>query len=324
MASHLQAPPDHDELAPSGLLCSVDLRIRLNVPKPGFARRREQAPPPYSKSIQSGKNGEDSVDPVPVVMQGPVRVKDHGRWRFIDNWLVLTEAHLALHPSANTAPRAIIPLSDIMKLERSEHESHGLILEIRGRKTYLLSFKNDNDIYDWKDAISYRITGVGNPWNFVHKVHVSRSFIRGIPDEWRKLLSLGKPDIEQSLSMVANELESSAVLLRHRPSVPLPQFRVSSGRIVLRISINTPTDPGHTSVGLSVLPDTSMRNVLAHVCQKTNLETTGCSLVLASDSGRTPLDMNTTRALVLLTPEGRFPDLGVGEGQPASGKTADA
>lgn len=114
---------------------------------------------------------------------------------------------------------------------------------------------------DWKDAISYRITGVGNPWNFVHKVHVSRSFIesdylliriQGIPDEWRKLLSLGKPDIEQSPSMVANELESSAVLLRHRPSVPLPQFRVSSGRIVLRISINTPTDPGHTSVGLSV------------------------------------------------------------------------
>jgi hypothetical protein len=100
MASHLQAPPDHDELAPSGLLCSVDLRIRLNVPKPGFARRREQAPPPYSKSIQSGKNEEDSVDPAPVVMQGPVRVKDHGRWRFIDNWLVLTEAHLALHPSA--------------------------------------------------------------------------------------------------------------------------------------------------------------------------------------------------------------------------------
>jgi hypothetical protein len=40
------------------------------------------------------------VDPAPVVMQGPVRVKDHGRWRFIDNWLVLTEAHLALHPSA--------------------------------------------------------------------------------------------------------------------------------------------------------------------------------------------------------------------------------
>jgi hypothetical protein len=73
-----------------------------------------------------------------------------------------------------------------------------------------------------------------------------------------------------------------------------------------------------------------MRNVLAHVCQKTNLETTGCSLVLASDSGRTPLDINTTVAdldsgesLVLLTPEGRFPDLGVGEGQPASGNTAD-
>ncbi|KAJ7320801.1 hypothetical protein DFH08DRAFT_890228 [Mycena albidolilacea] len=265
-------------------------------------------------------------------MQGPVRVKDHGRrWFFNDNWLVLTEAHLALHPSANTAPRAIIPLSDIVKLERSEHESHGLILETRGRKTYLLSFKNDNDIYDWKDAISCRTTGIGDPWNFVHKVHVgwnpAEQAFTSLPDEWRKLLSLGKPDREHSSPMVANESQSSAVLLRHRPSAPLPQFRVSSGRIVLRISINTPTDPGHTSVGLSVLPDTSMRNVLAHVCQKTNLETTGCSLVLASDSGRTPLDMNTTIAdldsgegLVLLTPEGRFPDLGVGEGQPASGK----
>ncbi|KAJ7756374.1 hypothetical protein B0H14DRAFT_2977763 [Mycena olivaceomarginata] len=323
MASHLQAPPDHDELAPSGLLCSVDLRIRLNVPKPGFARRREQAPPPYSKSIQSGKNGEDSVDPVPVVMQGPVRVKDHGRWRFIDNWLVLTEAHLALHPSANTAPRAIIPLSDIMKLERSEHESHGLILEIRGRKTYLLSFKNDNDIYDWKDAISYRITGVGNPWNFVHKVH-------GIPDEWRKLLSLGKPDIEQSLSMVAmnwNLLPSSsatAPLSLCLNSVFLPaesySASVSTLRRIQAIHLSVYLYFGYIDAECS-----------CPRCQKTNLETTGCSLVLASDSGRTPLDMNTTVAdldsgetLVLLTPEGRFPDLGVGEGQPASGKTADA
>ncbi|KAJ7323295.1 hypothetical protein DFH08DRAFT_1085490 [Mycena albidolilacea] len=80
-------------------------------------------------------------------------------------------------------------------------------------------------------------------------------------------------------------------------------------------SINTTTDPGHTSITFSVTPDTSLWSVLERVCQKTKLETTECGLASFSDVTLAPLDMDATVAdlksgdhsLILLTPA-RFVD----------------
>jgi len=115
---------------------------------------------------------------------------------------------------------------------------------------------------------------------------------------------------------VGDKSQSHPTLFPQRPFVPLLQTFRTTERILLRINIDTFTDPGHTSLGLSVLADTLMRDVLDHVCRKTNLDTAECSLALTSDSSLTPLNMDDTVAnlinlkgshnLILLTPLDRF------------------
>ncbi|KAJ7726281.1 hypothetical protein DFH07DRAFT_244609 [Mycena maculata] len=68
------------------------------------------------------------------------------------------------------ATRTIIPMEDIAKHERTEVNSYCLMLKTKKRKKYLLMFKNDDDLYEWQDAICYRSMGVSNPWNLVHDV----------------------------------------------------------------------------------------------------------------------------------------------------------
>jgi len=253
-----------------------------------------------------------------VVRQGFVRVKEHARsWFFSINWLVLTDTHLALH-TKHKAPRATIPLSDITRLERAEHERYGLILETRGNQTYFLVFGNDNDIYGWKDAISYRTAGISNPWSFRHDVHVGWNPVdqtyTGLPPEWDKLLSgssgsPGKPDYPNfSRPMPIGVQHTPTFTLLRRPFVPLQTAPSISDRILLRVSISTTTDPGHTSICLSVTPDTPMRTVLERVCRKTKLDMNECSLSIW-DSDFTLLDMDVkvadlkSRSLILLTPD---------------------
>ncbi|KAJ7243904.1 hypothetical protein B0H12DRAFT_1129934 [Mycena haematopus] len=312
MTSHLMSHPNYSDEHSSSMLCSlnVEIRFRLNVRAPRSRSTPPGPPPPYSKNVEpdNGKNCEESVV---VVRQGPVRVKeDHARsWFFSDNWLVLSDTHLALHPSADEAPRVVIPLSDITKLERTESGPHSLILETRGNKTYSLAFKNDNDVYDWKDFISYRTTGVSDPWNFKHNVHVgwntANGEYTGLPPEWVKI-SCHSP--------------TTPTFHRGQPFAPLAQTISSTERILLRINSDTWTDPGHFSVGLSVLPDTLMRDVFEKVCLKTKLDTTECSLALTSNGNLTPLDMDIfvtvadlmhlkdTHNLILLTSENGLTD----------------
>ncbi|KAJ7719341.1 hypothetical protein DFH07DRAFT_1009662, partial [Mycena maculata] len=88
------------------------------------------------------------------------------------NWLVLTDRDLSLRESENCTSRTVIPMSDIVKLERTDIKPYCLVLETKQGKKYLLEFENDDEPYGWQDAICHRSMGVSSPWNFVHRQHV--------------------------------------------------------------------------------------------------------------------------------------------------------
>ncbi|KAK7018484.1 Non-specific serine/threonine protein kinase [Favolaschia claudopus] len=325
MASPRPSSIDFDEL-PSSRLCYLDFHFRFNIQigsqrvtrsqRPKSADL-EKSPPPYSKSGESKS----------VVRQGPVRVTQRGRsWSCNIRWLILTNTHLYLHGSANQTPRVVIPLVEITQFEREEYGSHCLILGTQS-KTYLLTLRNDDDLYGWKDDISYLIAGVSNPYDYVHKVHVgwdpiSQNYTGSIPYAWKNMLpkpfSPEKPDLglPQAVSIEDFEGEERAYpssdSLRPMSTALSPSHL--SDRVGLRIELDTSTRR-NSSIGLSVLPNTSMRDILYHICLKANLETINCGFALAdADGNLTPLDMNISVAswerkndLMLLTPEGRFP-----------------
>jgi len=65
-----------------------------------------------------------------------------------------------------------IPLSHISRLERVDSKPYCLLLETKDRR-YHLSFKNDEELYDWQDDVYLRSPlGEGKPFGFVHNIHV--------------------------------------------------------------------------------------------------------------------------------------------------------
>ncbi|MCJ1249337.1 Protein kinase [Trapelia coarctata] len=84
-------------------------------------------------------------------------------------------------------------------------------------KVILIKFEDDRELYDWQDAIYNHcpaISGVSNPTNFAHRVHVgfdplSGNFV-GLPPEWEKLLTtsaLTKEDQARNPQAVIEVLE---------------------------------------------------------------------------------------------------------------------
>ena len=84
-------------------------------------------------------------------------------------------------------------------------------------KVVLIKFEDDRELYDWQDAIYNHcpsISGVSNPTNFAHRVHVgfdplNGNFV-GLPPEWEKLLTtsaLTKEDQARNPQAVIEVLE---------------------------------------------------------------------------------------------------------------------
>ncbi|GLB36816.1 putative pkinase-domain-containing protein [Lyophyllum shimeji] len=125
-----------------------------------------------------------------VVRSGRVRIKGQGSlagWAWRAKPLVLTDEALVI-------PGNKIPLNRITKVERVDLKPYCLLLEVKNR-TYLLSFENDGELYDWQDDVYSRcpLIAVGNPQDFVHNVHVgfdhiSNSF-SGLPSQWNALVN---------------------------------------------------------------------------------------------------------------------------------------
>ncbi|KAG5459325.1 MAG: P21-Rho-binding domain-containing protein [Olpidium bornovanus] len=83
-------------------------------------------------------------------------------------------------------------------------------------KTWYISCKNDEELYSWMDEIYQRLplTGVSNPTNFAHNVHVgfdpNSGGFTGLPDQWADLLSqskISKEDYKRDPQAVLEVLE---------------------------------------------------------------------------------------------------------------------
>jgi len=84
-------------------------------------------------------------------------------------------------------------------------------------KVIVIKFEDDRELYDWQDAIYNHcpaISGVSNPTNFAHRVHVgfdptNGNFV-GLPPEWERLLTtsaLTKEDQARNPQAVIEVLE---------------------------------------------------------------------------------------------------------------------
>lgn len=67
----------------------------------------------------------------------------------------------------------MVSLTELSNIERTDLKPYCLLLEAQ-QKRYFLSLKSDEELYGWQDDIYSRspLSGVSNPTNFVHKVHV--------------------------------------------------------------------------------------------------------------------------------------------------------
>jgi serine/threonine-protein kinase CLA4 len=86
-----------------------------------------------------------------------------------------------IHLSYQAAPpQSIIQLRDLANVERTDLKPYCLLLETRDKR-YYLSMKGDEELYGWQDDIYSRspLSGVSNPTNFVHKVHVGFDPVSG-------------------------------------------------------------------------------------------------------------------------------------------------
>ena len=80
-----------------------------------------------------------------------------------------------------TAPaQNVVSLTELSNIERTDLKPYCLLLEAQ-QKRYFLSLKNDEELYNWQDDIYSRspLSGVSNPTNFVHKVHVGFDPVSG-------------------------------------------------------------------------------------------------------------------------------------------------
>ncbi|KAL4249761.1 protein kinase superfamily protein [Abortiporus biennis] len=151
----------------------------------------------YSGIGGSPNRTSDSVMASSIVRCGVVNIKEDGlvSWLWRPKWLILKEQTLSIHKSENAAqPQALINLSDIANIERTDLKPYCLLLETKDKRMFF-SLKNDEELYGWQDDIYSRspLMGVSNPTNFVHKVHVGfdpvSGAFTGLPDAWSKLLT---------------------------------------------------------------------------------------------------------------------------------------
>ena len=93
----------------------------------------------------------------------------------------------------------------------------GVPLRDQPQKTMYMKFDGDEELYDWQDGIYTRcpaISGVSNPTNFNHRIHVgfdpNTGGFLGLPPEWERLLTasaLTREDYQKNPQAVIEVLE---------------------------------------------------------------------------------------------------------------------
>ncbi|RIA98708.1 kinase-like domain-containing protein [Glomus cerebriforme] len=153
-----------------------------------------------------------------VVKKGYISVKEDGlrAWIWSKRWTLLREQTLTFHRNENTYQAvALIFLKEIANVSRTDLKPYCFEIQTK-EKTYYLSCKNDEELYSWMDEIYTRspLSGVSNPTNFVHNVHVGfdpvSGLFTGMPEQWTKLLTasaITKEDYEKDPQAVYEVLE---------------------------------------------------------------------------------------------------------------------
>ncbi|PFH50194.1 hypothetical protein AMATHDRAFT_61524 [Amanita thiersii Skay4041] len=158
----------------------------------GFLGGLVSCPIPFAAStLGTGETVSDEVDDAPdccdshVVKSGLVQMKRQGvftGWTWNTRWAVLQGPMLSFYESEHSsAQRTAIRLRDIKNVERVDSTPYCLLLET-DKHRYLVSLKNDDELYAWKDDLYLRTAKGGNsssPYNFVHKIHVDVDPVTG-------------------------------------------------------------------------------------------------------------------------------------------------
>ena len=179
----------------------------------------------------------DGQGGVAVIKEGEIKCKENADSIFnsITNWktkyVVLRATQLDIHKGPTGKVQVSINLRDVTSVGR--HDNIALCLEILRvanpgtnsglanrdlpQKSLLMRFETSEELYDWQDSIYTRcpsISGVSNPTNFSHRVHVgfdpqNGNFV-GLPPEWEKLLTasaITRDDYKKNPQAVIEVLE---------------------------------------------------------------------------------------------------------------------
>lgn len=131
-------------------------------------------------------------------------------------YLILRSTTLSFHKNPDTYQAVdIIFLKDIKNIERKATRPYCFDVET-DLKTVLISFKTEEDMYNWKDEIEARapaLKTVSLPQSFTHEMHVGFDAMTGdftgLPTEWENLLkgsAITQEDIQKNPEAVKNVL----------------------------------------------------------------------------------------------------------------------
>ena len=188
---------------------------------------------PYSPVLSRTTTPENGSGGFAIIKEGYVKCKEDkfGGFLWKTKYLILRTTQLDFQKSYDGKISLSIQLKDVSGVSR--YDDIPLCIEITRvanpnyppgqsirdmpQKTIFLQFKTDEELYDWQDSIYTRcptISGVSNPTNFSHRVHVgfdpTNGHFVGLPPEWEKLLTasaITKEDYQKNPQAVIEVLE---------------------------------------------------------------------------------------------------------------------
>ena len=184
-----------------------------------------------------------------VVKEGYAMVKEDGVFSslmFSKRYLILRERRLDFHKASNTQKVVSnVNLNDVTQVTRSEQ---GTAFEItrflNGQppanqireapvKTIVCKVDSDEEVYTWIEMIYQRcpnMSGVSNPTNFTHQVHVGfdakSGGFTGLPPEWERLLNnsaISHEDYRKNPAAVIEVLNFYTEKMQHQPTPNAPK-----------------------------------------------------------------------------------------------------
>ena len=231
--------------------------------------------PALSRSMSFDPSGNDHS----VLKRGYVKYRDQsvvGWWK--SKYAILRPTQLELQKTEQGKTSLIVPLKDVTGVSR--FDDYPLCIEIvraanpsaypgvplreQPLKTMYLQFKEDGELYEWQDGIYTHcpaISGVSNPTNFSHRVHVgfdptNGNFI-GLPTEWSKLLNssaITREDYQKNPQAVIEVLEFYSDITKRAEN----QDDYSSLMPTPPIQVNQNKQLGHGSGGSGIAPPRPM------------------------------------------------------------------